>query len=119
MQTVNRVLNAYAAPFLLLLIAALLEVLGDSCFQSALRRSSGPGRAGWVALGAVTLGMYGFLVNVPRWDFGKLLGVYVVFFFFAAQLVAKLRFHQSMTLPVRIGSALIGVGGLIVFFSKQ
>ena len=119
MGHVNRILSTYGIPFLLLSAAALLEVLGDSFFQSALRRSSGMGRVAWIALGALALCMYGMLVNVPRWDFGRLLGIYVVFFFFAAQIVAKVRFHQPMTLPVRVGSVLIGAGGLVISFWKQ
>ena len=115
---VNRILSTYGIPFLFLSAAAVLEVLGDSFFQSALHRSTGTARMGWIALGVTTLGIYGLLVNVPRWDFGRLLGVYVVFFFFVAQLVAKLRFHQPMTLPLRVGSVLIGVGGLIIVIWK-
>jgi len=59
------------------------------------------------------------LVNVPQWDFGRVLGVYVVFFFVAAQLVAKVRFNQPMTLPVRVGGLLIVAGGLVVSLWKN
>lgn len=113
-RTLNRMLSAYGIPLLLLSTAALLEVLGDSFFQSALHRSSGGERIGWIVLGALTLALYGLLVNVPRWDFGRLLGVYVVFFFLGAQLVAKVRFHHPVALPVRVGGALIVAGGLVI-----
>jgi len=112
-------LSTHAITFVLLSCAALLEVLGDSCFQSAIHRSSGVGRIGWFALGACLLALYGLLVNVPQWDFGRLLGVYVVFFFVAAQLVAKVRFNQPMTLPVRVGGLLIVAGGLVVSLWKN
>ena len=116
---VSRILSTFGVPFLVLSGAALLEVLGDSCFQSALRRSSGAGRIGWIALGVLILGLYGLTVNLPRWDFGRLLGVYVVFFFFAAQVVAKIRFHQTMTLPIRVGGLLIAAGGLVISLWKS
>jgi small multidrug resistance family-3 protein len=47
-------------------------------------------------------------------DFGKLLGVYVVLFFFVAQILAKLQFHQSSTKPIYLGAAFIVLGGLIM-----
>ena len=104
--------------FLLLLIAAILEVLGDSFFQTAVHRSSGVWR--WISLlgGAVTLSAYGLTVNLPKWDFGRLLGVYVVFFFVVAQVVAKVRFQQPTTPAVLAGGSLIVAGGLIISFWK-
>jgi small multidrug resistance family-3 protein len=68
--------------------------------------------------GAAVLAAYGLLVNVPRWDFGKLLGVYVVLFFLMAQLLAKLRFGQSPTPPIYAGGALIVAGGLVMVLWK-
>jgi hypothetical protein len=67
----------------------------------------------WIVLGTLIVGLYGLLVNGPHWDFGRLLGVYVVFFFLAAQIIARLRFNQLVTLPVSVGGALIVSGGLI------
>ena len=118
MRILDHFLSTFGITFLVLCCAAALEVLGDSCFQSALRRSSGAGRVGWILLGAIVLALYGIVVNLPNWEFGRLLGVYVVFFFFAAQIVARLRFHQPVTLPVCVGSVLIGAGGLIITFWK-
>jgi hypothetical protein len=54
------------------------------------------------------------VVNVPRWDFGKLLGVYVVMFFLVAQIVARVRFGQTPTMPVVFGGTLIVAGGVII-----
>src|SRR6266849_8026779 len=67
-------------------------------------------------VGAASLAAYGLVVNVPYWDFGKLLGVYVVLFFLLAQVVARVRFGQVPTLPVFLGGALIVAGGLIISF---
>jgi len=104
---------------LLLAIAAFLEAYGDSCFQSALYRSSGMSRTLAFVSGAVSLAAYGLVVNAPRWEFGKLLGVYVVLFFLLAQIVARVKFGQTPTLPIMIGGALIVAGGIIISVSGQ
>jgi len=101
-----------------LTLAAFLEAWGDSFFQVGFYRSSGLGRALALLAGAAVLAAYGSVVNVPRWDFGKLLGVYVVLFFLMAQLLNKVRFGQSPTLPIYAGGALIVAGGLVVAFWK-
>jgi hypothetical protein len=102
----------------LLAIAAFLEAWGDSFFQTAFYRASGNGRVLAIGCGTLILALYGSTVNLPRWDFGKLLGVYVVLFYVAAQVLAKVRFGQSPTLPIYIGGSLILIGGGIVAFWK-
>lgn len=102
----------------MLIVAASLEVLGDSFFQSGLYRSTGGERSLWFGLGVSVLALYGLFVNLPQWDFGKLLGVYVALFFVVAQVVAKLRFQQSPTTPILAGGALIVAGGLVITFWK-
>lgn len=102
----------------LLLLAAFLEAYGDSCFQFALYRGSGTSRALAFVGGAVSLTAYGLVVNAPRWEFGKLLGVYVVLFFLLAQIVARVRFGQTPTPPIWIGGALIVAGGCIISMSS-
>jgi len=97
-----------------LITAAFLEAYGDSCFQWGLYRSTGFGRILVFLLGAASLTSYGLVVNIPRWDFGRLLGVYVVLFFLCAQVIAKIRFGQTPTLPVTVGGILILAGGLII-----
>ncbi len=113
-QAVSSPLGAFAA----LLVAASLEVLGDSFFQSGLYRSSGGHRALWFALGVAVLGLYGFSVNLPQWDFGRLLGAYVALFFVVAQVVAKIRFQQSPSVPIWVGGGLIVAGGLVITLWK-
>jgi hypothetical protein len=102
--------------FILLTLAAFLEAFGDSLFQSGLYRSAGVARGLFFVCGAVVLALYGFAVNIPHWDFGKLLGVYVVLFFLVAQVLAKVRFHQSPTAPIYVGGTLIATGGIIIAF---
>ena len=81
-----------------------------------MHRSAGTPRGFFFVSGAVVLALYGFTVNVPHWDFGRLLGAYVVLFFLLAQVLAKVRFNQAPTAPVYVGGALITVGGMVVAF---
>lgn len=115
MRLLDAILAAPGGIFLVLALAAALEVLGDACFQSAVHRSSGTPRWIWLASGALILALYGFLVNQPSWDFGRLLGLYVVFFFVLAQIVARLRFHQSISVSTFVGGSLIVAGGLVLW----
>jgi small multidrug resistance family-3 protein len=107
-----------AGAYAVLAVAALLEVAGDACFQSGLYQSTGGARVAWFAMGALVLATYGLFVNLPHWDFGKLLGVYVALFFVIAQIVAKVRFQQSPTAPILAGGALIVAGGVVITFWK-
>ena len=102
---------------LALLFAAILEAGGDAFIRGGLHRS-GAVRAAFFACGAVALFAYGWMVNAPPWDFGRLLGVYVVLFFVIAQIVAKVRFHQSPTAPILVGGGLIVAGGLVMTLWK-
>ena len=113
----NHIVAHRSGALFLLAIAAFLEAYGDSCFQSALYRASGMSRILAFAGGAVSLAAYGLVVNAPRWEFGKLLGVYVVLFFLLAQIVARVKFGQAPTLPILIGGGLICAGGVIISIS--
>lgn len=101
-----------------LAVAAFLEAWGDSFFQAAFYRSQGLMRLLMLLAGVLTLALYGSIVNIPRWDFGKLLGIYVVLFFLAAQLLARIRFGQASTPPIYVGGLFIVIGGAIIAFWK-
>jgi small multidrug resistance family-3 protein len=118
MNVVDRLVSTPVGAFVALTLAAFLEAHGDSFFQVGLHRSTGWARVLALVCGTVVLALYGAVVNVPRWDFGKLLGVYVVMFFLMAQLQAKVRFGQSPTPPIYAGGALIVAGGLVIAFWK-
>ncbi|MBZ5655654.1 MAG: hypothetical protein LAO56_10290 [Acidobacteriia bacterium] len=114
----NQLVAHRSGALFLLAIAAFLETYGDSCFQSALYRASGMSRVAAFVGGALSLTAYGLVVNAPRWDFGKLIGVYVVLFFLLAQVVARVKFGQAPTLPILIGGAFIVAGGAIISFGR-
>ena len=61
---------------------------------------------------------YGWTVNAPPWDFGRLLGLYVVFFFVIAQLLSWLVFKQVPSTAVLVGGTLIVVGGFVISLAK-
>lgn len=114
MQLVSRLVSNPLGAFLVLALAAFLEAFGDSFFQASFYRASGWGRVLAFVAGAAVLTAYGCVVNVPRWDFGRLIGVYVAVFFLMAQVLNKVRFGHSPTVPVYVGGALITAGGLLM-----
>jgi small multidrug resistance family-3 protein len=116
MQMVSRLVSNPLGALLALALAAFLEALGDSFFQTSFYRASGLGRVPAFLAGAAVLAAYGSMVNVPRWDFGRLIGVYVAMFFFMAQILNKVRFGHSPTMPVYVGGALITAGALLMAF---
>lgn len=97
-----------------LLGAAVLEAGGDALVRWGLHQNSGLTRGAAFALGAAILFAYGYSVNAPDWDFGRLLGIYVVFFFVIAQLMSWLFFHQPPGRATLVGGALIVAGGLVM-----
>jgi small multidrug resistance family-3 protein len=102
---------------LLLLVAALLEAGGDWLVRKGIHALSWQ-RVGWFAVGAVVLFVYGWTVNRPPWNFGELLGLYVVFFFLAAQFISVVLLKEPLRGPVVAGGLLIMSGGLVIFLSK-
>ena len=99
---------------LILLTAALLEAGGDALVRSALHSRATATRVAFFALGAIVLFSYGYVVNKPAWDFGRLLGIYIVFFFLVAQGIAWLVFSQRPTTPIVVGGAFIVAGGAVI-----
>lgn len=94
----------------LLFLAALLEAGGDALVRWGLR---GAGPAGLIS-GAIVLFAYGVSVNLPRWDFGRLLGVYVVLFFVVAQAISAAVFHEPIPASRWVGGGLLVAGGLVM-----
>jgi hypothetical protein len=117
-NALNQMISTPLGAFAVLIVAASLEVFGDACFQSGMYRSEGSMRGVWMVAGAGLLALYGWFVNLPQWDFGKLLGVYVALFFLVAQVVARYRFQQTPTMPIYVGGGLIVMGGLVITFWK-
>jgi drug/metabolite transporter (DMT)-like permease len=103
---------------MILLFAAALEAGGDAIVRVGLRTNTAWHCYAMFTAAAVVLFTYGLTVNAPPWDFGKLLGLYVVFFFVIAQLISWLFFKQTPSPMVLIGGLLIVAGGVIISFAN-
>ena len=104
---------------LILFSAAVLEAGGDAFMRAALHKNLGWQRTLLFVLATVVLFAYGWTVNSPPWDFGKLLGLYVVFFFVMAQVISWLIFKQAPSLAVVVGGLFIVVGGVIISVAQM
>ena len=104
---------------LLLAVAAVFEAGGDAILRTALRGSHPFGRFILFLMGAGALFAYGWIVNAPAWNFGQLLGIYIVFFFVLAQVISWVAFGQPPSPALLVGGAMIVSGGLVIAFAKQ
>jgi small multidrug resistance family-3 protein len=99
---------------LVLLLAAVLEAGGDALMRSGLQKNLFWQRISLFALSAIVLFAYGWTVNAPPWNFGKLIGIYVVFFFLTAQLISWVIFKQVPSIALTAGGVLIVAGGIVI-----
>ena len=109
----------YLVTVLLLLVSAFLEAGGDALVRLGIRTTSGITRALMFGAGGLVLFAYGCLVNAAPWDFGRLIGVYVVFFFLVAQAIAWFLFGQPPPRGVWLGGMFIVLGGAIIAVSSN
>ena len=100
--------------WLIFVIAALLEVSGDA----AIRRGLRGGGLLFILGGFVVLGSYGLVVNSVKWDFSKLIGVYVAFFALVSVLCGRYVFRESVPASTWLGLGLIIIGGLVIQFGR-
>lgn len=98
--------------WLAFIAAAILEVGGDALIRKGLRGG------GWavIAVGCAVLACYGLMVNTVKWDFAKLLGVYVAIFAVVSVLCGLLAFKETVPISTWLGLAFIVVGGLVIQF---
>jgi len=94
------------------LLAAIMEVGGDALIRKGLRG----GGVLLVGAGVLALGSYGIVVNMVRWDFSKLLGVYVCVFALVSILAGRFVFKETIPLSTWLGLAIIILGGLVIQF---
>jgi len=101
--------------WLVFVCAALLEVSGDAAIWRGLRGGSRL----LVLAGFCVLGAYGLVVNSIKWDFSKLLGIYVAFFGMVSILCGRYIFGEAVPVSTWLGLALIMAGGLVIQFGAQ
>ena len=97
--------------FAILLVAAFLEAGGDALVRRGL---GGSNRLLYFGAGGLVLFSYGVVVNLPRWDFSKMIGVYVAMFFLAAQVIGYFGFGEIPTVSRMAGAALILSGAVVI-----
>jgi drug/metabolite transporter (DMT)-like permease len=117
--TDKRITMSRSTAILILLLAASLEAGGDAIIRVGLHTNSTWHRYVLFSAAATILFAYGWTVNAAPWDFGKLLGLYVVFFFVIAQLISWLFFKQTPSTSLLLGGFLIVAGGLVISLAKS
>ncbi len=103
--------------WLVFLAAALLEVGGDATVRRGLRGRNLALVVARFLCGA--LGCYGLVVNSVKWDFSKLIGVYVAFFALISVLVGKFYFKEAIPAATWWGLGLIIAGGAVIQFGQR
>jgi small multidrug resistance family-3 protein len=109
--------NTFGMPLLAWVIflgSALLEVGGDAIIRKGL---CGYGMA-YILAGGFMLAGYGLLVNALRWDFSRLLGVYVAVFAVVSILFGRFIFGEAVAGSTWLGLGLIVAGGLVIQFGS-
>ena len=90
--------------------AAVLEVGGDAVIRKGLH-----GSIVWFILaGFLMLGGYGLVVNTVKWDFSRLLGVYVAVFAVVSVLAGRYVFRETIPPSTWLGLAIIVLGGAVI-----
>jgi drug/metabolite transporter superfamily protein YnfA len=108
-------IGLHVITWLVFLGAALLEVGGDAVIRKGLR---GSGLA-VIVLGGVMLACYGVLVNTVRWDFSRLLSVYVAVFALVSVFFGRFVFRENIPSSTWLGLAIIVAGGLVIQFGQM
>jgi drug/metabolite transporter superfamily protein YnfA len=93
--------------------AALLEVSGLALIRMGLRMGLRE-RPLFFFAGALTLIIYGVVVNQGRFDFGRLTGAYIAVFFLVSQVIALAFFRDTPDYKTLAGGLLIVLGGAVI-----
>lgn len=101
--------------WLVFIAAAVLEVGGDAVVRKGLRGSG----LVIIMIGFAMLGCYGVVVNMVKWDFSKLLGVYVAIFTLVSILFGRFVFQETIPTPTWVGLMVIICGGMIIQFGDM
>ena len=100
------------AAWLIFLGSALLEVGGDAVVRRGLRGAN----VAIIMAGGLMLAGYGLLVNTVRWDFSRLLGVYVAIFALVSVMCGRFVFGESIANSTWLGLGIIIAGGMVIQF---
>ena len=96
--------------WLVFIAAAALEVGGDAAIRKGLHGSM----IWFIVSGFLMLGCYGMVVNTVKWDFSRLLGVYVAIFAVISVLTGRFLFKEAIPVTTWLGLAFIVAGGAVI-----
>jgi small multidrug resistance family-3 protein len=99
-----------AIAWCIFIAAATLEVAGDAVIRKGLRGSI----VWFIVVGFLMLGGYGVVVNTVKWDFSRLLGVYVAVFAVVSVLAGRFVFRETIPASTWLGLAIIVIGGAVI-----
>lgn len=99
-----------ALAWIVFIAAAVLEVGGDAVIRKGLHGSL----VGFIVSGFLMLGCYGVVVNTVKWDFSRLLGVYVAVFAVVSVLAGRFVFKETIPGSTWLGLAIIVAGGTVI-----
>ena len=99
-----------AIAWVIFIAAAVLEVGGDAVIRKGLHG----GVLGFILSGFVMLGSYGLVVNTVKWDFSRLLGVYVAVFAVVSVLAGRFLFKEAVSASTWLGLGIIVLGGAVI-----
>jgi drug/metabolite transporter superfamily protein YnfA len=102
--------NLTPVAWLVFIAAAALEVGGDAIIRKGLRDRGWT----WIVGGCLTLAAYGLIVNLVKWDFARLLGVYVGVFALFAVLCGRFALKEDVSMTTWAGLGIILVGGAVI-----
>jgi len=106
-------------PFVFVLIATILEVIGDAIIRKSIYNYTGTTRLGLMLAGALLLFGYGSSLNLAPVEFGQVVGLYIATLFVVWQVITYFFFGTVPTLPIIAGGTLIVAGGILVTFWKN
>ena len=95
--------------------AAILEVAGDAIIRKGLHVNV----IWFIAAGFLMLGGYGLVVNIVKWDFSRLLGVYMAIFAAVSIMAGRFVFNETIPSSTWLGLAIIIVGGSVIQLGPQ
>lgn len=101
--------------FLFVILATVVESVGDAVIRTALHSHSTPARIGLFVCGAALLTSYGTSLNLAPVDFATVTGLYVALLFINFQIVNYVFFKAVPVPATLVGGALIVAGGAIVY----
>jgi len=105
-------------PFFFILIATILEVIGDAIIRTSIYNHQGIARLGLMLIGSLFLFGYGSSLNLAPVEFGQVVGLYIATLFVVWQVINFIVFKSVPTLPIVVGGSFIVLGGLMVTFWK-